>query len=74
MFSLERFTALFASSISFPDREEFPHVRSGKNNSFFLEVVVITSCMWRYVYVRVGVMYYIMREINLVIFYDSPNR
>ena len=47
----ERFTALFASSISFPEREE-TRTWSG-NNDFFL------------VNARVGVTYYIMRE-NLI--------
>ena len=64
----ERFTALFASSTSFPGREE-TRTWSG-NNNFFL----VAECA------RVGVTYYIMcenliwREFNLAIFYDSPNR
>ena len=47
----ERFTALFASSISFPDREE-THTWSGNNNFSLVNA-------------RMGVTYYIMRE-NLI--------
>ena len=47
----ERLTALFASSISFPDREE-TRTWSGNNNFFLVNA-------------RVGVTHYIMRE-NLI--------
>ena len=47
----ERFTALFASSISFLDREE-TRTWSGNNNFFLVNA-------------RVGVTHYIMRE-NLI--------
>ena len=64
-----RFTALFASSMSFPDREETRTWECEQQVYFFLVADV-----------RVGVAYYIMREnfiwreFNLAIFYDSPNR
>ena len=62
----ERFIALFASSISFPDRKESPHVHEvGRTTPSFLKYLynaMVHTCIASWNVCAHGCMYYIMRE------------
>ena len=58
----ERFTALFASSISFPDREE-TRTWSGNNNFFLVAECARGCCVLHNAW-----------EFNLAFFFNSSNR